>query len=82
MNRDQWSLKMSREAEQHPSADTCTEDPAMRPAAKLADRRAAERRCAAANRQAGLIDLEFATSPVEKYGACCEWELSLKTKKQ
>jgi hypothetical protein len=87
MNRDQWHRKMRREIEMFSYTGSTTED-----SAKLAvsGKRAggegprvatADQKRASGSRPAEAKEPELVISLAEKYGACCEWDLSIKTKK-
>jgi hypothetical protein len=88
MNRDQWHIKMRRENELFSDTGTTAKESAK---TAVSGKRAGaeERRVTAADqgrasnsRPAGTKKPEFVTSQAEKYGACCEWDLSIKTKKR
>ncbi len=87
MNRDQWKFKMRREIETvlGPSDSGKSSTGAV-----MFDRRRGsdDRRVAPVdrrrmgNRRLFATGVAFGSSIAEKYGACCEWGLSLKTKRR
>lgn len=87
MNRDQWKFKMRREIETVlPAGDSCESSTGV----VVFDRRAGsdDRRVAPVdrrrlgNRRLFATGVAFGSSLAEKYGACCEWGLSLKNKRR
>lgn len=84
MNRDQWNLKMQREAELLRRATIGGDELAgwvvFDRRAPSSDRRGTmpDRRRASVNRRESAGAVSFMMPPVERYGRCCEWGLSVK----
>ncbi len=78
MNRDQWHRKMRREIEMFSYTGSTPEESVKMP---VSDKPADGRKCAPGSRPAGSKKPEFVMAQAEKYGACCEWDLSIKSKK-
>lgn len=79
MNRDQWHRKMRRELEMFSYAGSTTEESVERP---VSGKRADGQECTSGSEPAGSKEPVFVMAQAEKYGACCEWDLSIKTKKR
>jgi hypothetical protein len=88
MNRDQWHRKMRREIEMFSYTGSTTEDSAnmtvsgKRAGGEVRRVATADPERASGSRPAEAKETELVVSPAEKYGACCEWDLSIKTKKR
>ena len=80
MNRDQWHRKMRRDLEMFSYAGATNEDTVKLP---VSPKHAGPDQERASDSPVPESDSpEFAMAQAEKYSACCEWDLSIKTKKR
>jgi hypothetical protein len=79
MNRDQWHLKMRRENELFSHTGTTTEELIR---GSVSGKHADGQQRASGARPAGSKKPEFVMAQAEKYGACCEWDLSIKAEER
>lgn len=88
MNRDQWHRKMRRRIELFSYTGSSLEDTVKIPKPEKCDARESqplvtvEQEQALVSPPAGSKTPEFVLSQADKYGACCEWDLPLNSKKR